>query len=66
MQQTAVVTGAASGLGYELMILLAKDNYDLVLIDIDEVKLFLHYYAYLNLYLLFQFYNCKNFVFRFE
>lgn len=39
MQQTALVTGAASGLGYELMILLAKDNYDLVLIDIDEVKL---------------------------
>ncbi|WP_034059905.1 SDR family NAD(P)-dependent oxidoreductase [Lacinutrix jangbogonensis] len=39
MQQTAVVTGAASGLGYELMLLLAKDNYNLVLIDIDEVKL---------------------------
>jgi len=39
MQQTAVVTGAASGLGYELMLLLAKDNYNLILIDIDEEKL---------------------------
>ncbi|AUC80761.1 SDR family oxidoreductase [Lacinutrix sp. Bg11-31] len=39
MQQTAVITGAASGLGYELMLLLAKDNYNLVLIDIDEEKL---------------------------
>ncbi len=36
MQQTAIITGAASGLGYELMLLLAKDNYDLVLIDIDK------------------------------
>lgn len=39
MQQTAVITGAASGLGYELMLLLAKDNYNLVLIDIDKEKL---------------------------
>ena len=39
MQQIAVVTGAASGLGYELMLLLAKDDYNLVLIDIDEEKL---------------------------
>lgn len=39
MQQTAVVTGAASGLGYELMLLLAKGKYNLVLIDIDEEKL---------------------------
>ena len=39
MQQTAIITGAASGLGYELMLLLAKDNYDLVLIDIDKKKL---------------------------
>lgn len=39
MSQTAVVTGAASGLGYELMLLLAKDDYDLVLIDIDKTKL---------------------------
>ncbi|WP_299890703.1 SDR family oxidoreductase [uncultured Lacinutrix sp.] len=39
MSQTAVVTGAASGLGYELMLLLAKDSYDLVLIDIDKDKL---------------------------
>lgn len=39
MSQLAVVTGAASGLGYELMLLLAKDNYDLVLIDIDKEKL---------------------------
>lgn len=39
MQQTAVITGAASGLGYELMLLLAKDKYNLVLIDIDEERL---------------------------
>lgn len=39
MPQTAVVTGAASGLGYELMLLLAKDKYDLVLIDVDKEKL---------------------------
>ncbi|WP_397363453.1 SDR family NAD(P)-dependent oxidoreductase [Olleya sp. R77988] len=39
MSQTAVVTGAASGLGYELSLLLAKDNYNLVLVDIDQGKL---------------------------
>jgi len=39
MSKTAVVTGAASGLGYELMLLLAKDAYDLVLIDVDSKKL---------------------------
>ena len=39
MHKTAVVTGAASGLGYELMLLLAKDNYNLVLIDIEKKKL---------------------------
>lgn len=39
MHKTAVITGAASGLGYELMLLLAKDEYNLVLIDIDEEKL---------------------------
>lgn len=37
--KTALVTGAASGLGLELSILLAKDSYDLILIDIDEVNL---------------------------
>ena len=36
---TALVTGAASGLGLELSILLAKDSYDLILIDIDESNL---------------------------
>lgn len=35
----ALVTGAASGLGYELSLLLAKDNYDLFLVDIDLVNL---------------------------
>ena len=39
MTKTALVTGAASGLGYELSILLAKDNYDLILVDIDETNL---------------------------
>lgn len=37
--KTALVTGAASGLGYELALLLAKDNYNLYLIDIDSKKL---------------------------
>ena len=39
MPQTAVVTGAASGLGYELTLLLAKDKYDLVLVDVANDKL---------------------------
>ncbi|WP_345075674.1 SDR family oxidoreductase [Flavivirga amylovorans] len=39
MTKIALVTGAASGLGYELALLLIKDGYDLVLVDIDESKL---------------------------
>ncbi|NRD24600.1 SDR family oxidoreductase [Winogradskyella litoriviva] len=38
-QNTALVTGAASGLGYELALLLAEDNYNLILIDINAKKL---------------------------
>ncbi|HLT48975.1 MAG TPA: SDR family oxidoreductase [Aequorivita sp.] len=34
-----MVTGAASGLGFELALLLAKDNYDLFLVDVDAEKL---------------------------
>ena len=37
--KTALVTGGASGLGYEFAILLAKDSYHLILIDIDSGKL---------------------------
>ncbi|OUR99332.1 short-chain dehydrogenase [Flavobacteriales bacterium 33_180_T64] len=37
--KTALVTGAASGLGFELALLLAKDTYNLILIDIDSKKL---------------------------
>jgi uncharacterized protein len=37
--KTALVTGAASGLGFEFSLLLAKDSYNLVLIDIDAKKL---------------------------
>ncbi|WP_040278880.1 SDR family NAD(P)-dependent oxidoreductase [Psychroserpens damuponensis] len=37
--KTALVTGAASGLGLELALLLAKDEYDLILIDIESKKL---------------------------
>ena len=37
--QTALVTGAASGLGYELAFLLAKDGYNLILVDVDAEKL---------------------------
>ena len=39
VNKTALVTGAASGLGLELSILLAKDSYKLILIDIDETNL---------------------------
>jgi short-subunit dehydrogenase len=39
MSKTALVTGAASGLGYELALLLAKDGYKLILVDIDAVCL---------------------------
>ncbi len=37
--KTALVTGGASGLGYEFALLLAKDSYNLILIDIDPIKL---------------------------
>lgn len=37
--KVALVTGAASGLGYELALLLAKDKYQLILIDVDAEKL---------------------------
>ena len=39
MTKTALVTGAASGLGYELATLLANDDYKLILIDIDASSL---------------------------
>lgn len=39
MTKTALVTGAASGLGYELANLLAQDGYKLILIDIDASSL---------------------------
>lgn len=39
MTKTALVTGAASGLGYELAILLANDAYKLILVDIDANSL---------------------------
>ncbi len=39
MVKTALITGAASGLGYEFALLLAKDGYNLVLVDIDAKKL---------------------------
>ncbi|WP_242131573.1 SDR family NAD(P)-dependent oxidoreductase [Aestuariivivens marinum] len=39
MTKTALITGAASGLGYELSLLLANDEYNLILIDVDSGKL---------------------------
>lgn len=35
----ALVTGAASGLGYEFSLLLAHDNYTIIMVDIDKDKL---------------------------
>ncbi|WP_067148890.1 SDR family NAD(P)-dependent oxidoreductase [Pseudotamlana agarivorans] len=37
--KTALVTGAASGLGYELTLLLAKDHYKLILVDVNPEAL---------------------------
>ncbi|PHS61938.1 MAG: short-chain dehydrogenase [Flavobacterium sp.] len=37
--KTALVTGGASGLGYEFAVLLAQDSHHLILIDIDSDKL---------------------------
>ncbi|MBN4057827.1 SDR family oxidoreductase [Olleya sp. AH-315-K02] len=37
--KTALVTGAASGLGFQFSLLLAKDSYNLILIDIDAKNL---------------------------
>jgi uncharacterized protein len=38
-QQTALITGASSGIGMELARLFAKDNYELVIVSRDEVQL---------------------------
>ena len=37
--KTALITGGASGLGYEFALLFAKDGYNLVLVDINSEKL---------------------------
>ncbi|TXD68983.1 SDR family NAD(P)-dependent oxidoreductase [Aequorivita lipolytica] len=37
--KTALITGAASGLGFELALLLAKDDHDLIMVDVDAEKL---------------------------
>lgn len=39
MNLTALITGGASGLGYELALLLAKDGFRLILVDINADKL---------------------------
>lgn len=39
IDKVALVTGAGSGLGYELAVLLAKDDYNLILIDINKENL---------------------------
>ncbi|MGB1307591.1 MAG: SDR family NAD(P)-dependent oxidoreductase [Oceanihabitans sp.] len=39
MTKTALITGAASGLGYELALILAKEAYNLVLVDINAQNL---------------------------
>ena len=39
MKQTALITGATSGLGYDFVKLFANDNYNLVLVARNEIKL---------------------------
>ncbi len=39
MSKTVLITGASSGIGYELSHLFAKDSYDLVLVARSENKL---------------------------
>ncbi|GAA4292519.1 SDR family NAD(P)-dependent oxidoreductase [Aestuariibaculum suncheonense] len=53
MTKTALITGAASGLGYELSLLLANDGYDLILIDINSQNL-IQAQSYIQ-----EAYNCK-------
>ncbi len=50
MVKTALITGAASGIGYELALLFAKDSYNLILVDLDMTKLILVETSILNLY----------------
>ncbi|MBE9207046.1 SDR family oxidoreductase [Nostoc sp. LEGE 06077] len=38
-KKTALITGAASGIGYELSCIFARNNYNLVLVDRNAVKL---------------------------
>src|SRR5439155_6486959 len=38
-QKTALITGASSGIGYELTMLFARDGYDLVLIARSQARL---------------------------
>ena len=38
-KQTALITGASSGIGYELACIFAKDGYNLVLVDKQKEKL---------------------------
>lgn len=38
-KKTALITGAASGIGYELARIFAHDNYNLVLVDRNQLKL---------------------------
>ncbi len=50
MNKTAIITGAASGIGYELSLLLAKDSYNLILIDLNMANLQEVKTTILNLY----------------
>ncbi|MBD2294656.1 SDR family oxidoreductase [Anabaena sphaerica FACHB-251] len=38
-QETVLITGAASGIGYQLACIFASENYHLVLVDRNEIKL---------------------------